>query len=117
MRTFRFYKEIGTRWYVDLPEWDGDKEELEMVSGADLFMEILAQGEPEINVVLSVTDFPGSSQLVFTELGRLEHWEMGHGAWYRLEGYFGLELSMWLCDVTTFVFGHFPEKIYFCKLD
>jgi len=34
MRTFRFYKDTDG-WFVDLPEWTGEKWELEMVSGAD----------------------------------------------------------------------------------
>jgi hypothetical protein len=115
MRTFRFYKEVGIRWYVDLPEWEGSKDDLEMIAGADLFLEILAQGEGEVHVTMTVDDFPGSSRLVLTELGRLEGWEMGEGAWYKVEEYFGLDLSLWLCDVTTFVFGDFPKTIYFCK--
>jgi hypothetical protein len=27
------------------------------------------------------------------------------------------ELTMWLCDVTKFVFGEFPKNIYFCKIN
>jgi hypothetical protein len=50
-----------------------------------------------------------------THLGRLEGPEYGEGAWYVMEEYAGLRfgLSMWLCDVTKFVFGDFPLKIYF----
>ena len=34
---------------------------------------------------------------------------------YTLENYMGIpfSLDMWLCDVTLFVFGKFPETIYF----
>ena len=37
------------------------------------------------------------------------------GAWYTLERYANVEfdLSMWLCDVTKYVFGDFPKQIYF----
>ena len=45
MRNYKFYKEETGRWYVDLPEWEGEKAELEMVLGADTFLEILSQGE------------------------------------------------------------------------
>jgi hypothetical protein len=45
MESFRFYKDPDGRWYVDLPEYQGSKQDLEMVSGADAFLEILAQGE------------------------------------------------------------------------
>jgi len=48
-------------------------------------------------------------------LGRIEGPEIGEGAWYKLENYLGIDfrLQMWLCDVTKFVFGDFPRKIYF----
>ena len=55
IRQFKFYKEETGRWYVDLPEWEGEKDELEMVAGADIFLEILAQDEPEVYVTLSDT--------------------------------------------------------------
>ena len=41
MREFKFYKDPEHRWYVDLPEWEGEKDNLEMVLGADSFLEIL----------------------------------------------------------------------------
>jgi hypothetical protein len=116
-RMFKFYKENTGRWYVDLPEWEGEKAELEMVSGADLFLDLLSQGEETVNVTLSTVSFEGSEVLEMKYLGALEGWEMGTGAWYKLISYMGLEynLDMWLCDVTKFVFGSFPENIYFCK--
>ena len=119
MRTFRFYKENTGRWYVDLPEWEGDKSELEMVAGADLFLDILAQDDGEVNVILSTEEFSGADTLKLIGLGNLEGWEMGEGAWYRLVSYLGIdyELSMWLCNVTKFVFGEFPKNIYFCKVN
>lgn len=117
MRSFRFYKESSGRWYVDLTEWEGSKDELEMVAGADMFLEILSQGEEEVNVILSVTNFDGSDKLQLIKPGRLEGWELGEGSWYKLDSYIGIsyDMEMWLCDVTKFVFGGFPETIYFKK--
>ncbi len=110
MRNFKFYKESSGRWYVDLPEWEGDKSELEMVSGADTFLEILSQGEQTVNVTLSTVSFDGSEVI---EL--LKEDENIGGGWYILNSFIGLEfnLEMWLCDVTKFVFGELPNKIYF----
>lgn len=112
MRTFKFYKENTGRWYVDLPEWEGEKAELEMVSGADTFLEILSQGEETVNVVLSTVPFDGSDVLKL----QTEDENIG-GGWYQLLEYVGIpyELEMWLCDVTKFVFGEMPKNIYFCK--
>jgi hypothetical protein len=114
MKNYRFYKnESG--WFIDLPEWPGDVWELEMVAGADTFCDIIAQGEDEIYVTLSSSPFPDCEVLQFTHLGRLEGWELGEGSWYFLNQYRGVDyvLPMWLCDVTKFVFGDFPNKIYF----
>ena len=53
MRTFRFYKdEIG--WFVDLPEWTGEKWELQMVAGADLFLEMINSGDDEYQPISSL---------------------------------------------------------------
>jgi hypothetical protein len=114
MRLFRFYRDdIG--WFVDLPEWEGERWELQMVMGADSFLDVLSQGENEKYVVLSEEPFDGCYELVLMGLGNIEGPEMGEGAWYKLERYIGIEfkLQMWLCNVTKFVFGDFPKKIYF----
>lgn len=115
MRNLKFYKEETGRWYVDLPEWEGEKDELEMVMGADSFLEILSQGENEVYVTLSDTEFPNAERLRLLELGRIEGIELGSGAWYSLTSYKDIpyDIEMWLCDVTKFVFGGFPKVIYF----
>jgi hypothetical protein len=115
-RTYRFYKEPTGEWYIDIPEWEGSKIDLQMVAGADIFLDILSQGEIEIEVSLSDVYYNGYSELEMKELGRLEGWEMGTGAWYKLISYRGIpyfDLDIWLCDVTKFVFGDFPKTIYF----
>lgn len=114
MRNFKFYKE-DQRWYVDLPEWEGGQAELEMVSGADTFLDIIAQGEDIVYVTLSQTPFEGCEVLQFSKLGRLEGFELGEGGWYFMNEYQGINygLEMWLCDVTKFVFGELPNKIFF----
>lgn len=114
MRSYRFYRdEFG--WFVDLPEWEGTKSDLEMVMGADTFLDILAQGENEVYVTLSTEPFEYCGVLDYLHKGRLEGPELGEGAWYSLKEHMGLDfkLKMWLCDVTKFVFGDFPKQIYF----
>ena len=110
MRTFKFYKENTGRWYVDLPEWEGSIDELEMVSGADTFLEILSQGEQTVNVTLSTVPFDKCERI---DLLRTD--ENIGGGWYLLKTYMGLDfdIEMWLCDVTKFVFGELPITIYF----
>ena len=114
MRNFKFQK-YKDQWFVDLPEWEGEQWELEMVMGADTFLDILAQGEDEVYVTMSTEPFDNCEILQFTELGRLEGPELGEGSWYFLNEYRGnsYTLEIWLCHVTTFVFGEYPNRIYF----
>ena len=114
MRSFKFHKQDDS-WFVDLPEWEGEQWELEMVMGADTFLDILSQGEDVVYVTMSKDYFDGAEVLQFTQLGRLEGPELGEGSWYFLSEYQGISyaLEMWLCHVTTFVFGDYPNRIYF----
>ena len=109
IREFKFYKDEGG-WFVDLPEWEGTKADLAMVSGADTMMDIISQGENDIKVLLSTEEFDGSNRLEFLR----ESPEVGEGSWYLMKSYKGIEydLELWLCDVTIFVFGNFPKNIY-----
>jgi hypothetical protein len=107
MRDFKFYKENSGRWFVELPEWEGSKDDLEMVCGADLMLDILAQGENCVDVVLSAEK--NNSHNHKFELSFLR--EESEGAWYKLTGEFH-EFELWLCYVTKFVFGNLPVKIY-----
>jgi len=114
VKNYRFYKDEHG-WFVDIPEWEGEVWDLQMVSGADTFLELLAQGENVVFVTLSTKPFEDCDVLEFEYYGRLESWELGEGGWYRLMSYQGqsYDLSMWLCDVTKYVFGDFPDRIYF----
>lgn len=118
-REFRFYQEHPSgRWYVDLPEWEGDKADLEMVMGADSFLTIMSEGNDEVRLILSDEKIEGADFLVLKEMGLFEEIEVGSGAWYILPKYMGIDYdhSMWLCDVTLFVFGYFPETIWFVPI-
>lgn len=107
-RLFRFNREeddFGTyRWYIDLPEYSGLKADLEMVSGADIMLD-----------KLSLTD---SVDCVISD-GSLVDWDLlleplGEEGYYITTShkmqYDGI--SVWLCEVTKFVFGYYPENIY-----
>jgi hypothetical protein len=110
MKRLKFYKESDNRWYVDLPEWTGNKAELEMVAGADSMLEYMAEGESQVWLMLSEEYFENADKLEFLRLAT----EIGNGAFYKLNNYRGVEigLEMWLCDVTKFVFGNFPNDIF-----
>jgi hypothetical protein len=109
MKSFKFYKEHNNRWYVDLPEWAGSKDELEMIMGADDMLNIISQGEDTILLTISLEPFEGSNTLK-----KIEDTPGIGGAFYLMESYKGLEynLKLWLCEVTRFVFGIIPENLY-----
>ena len=79
-----FEKWEDGRWFVILPEWDGLQEDLEMVDGADTFLDFL--------------EMVGHDQL---------------GGTYRVNGVDGFDQEVWLCNVVHFIFGEHPETIYF----
>jgi hypothetical protein len=114
-RRFKFEKELDG-WFVDLPEWEGSKADLQMVMGADTFLEILCEGEWNVWLTLSTEPFDGCNTLELLHYGiEPSEVDVEEGAWYKLTSYRGIEfdLDMWLCEVTRFVFGNLPQKIYF----
>ncbi len=111
----KFYKDPDNRWYVDLPTWEGSKADLEMVAGADIMLEYIAEGENTVLISLNTeTSIVSPNKLEFIR----EAIELGNGAFYKLQSYNGIDLNldMWLCDVTKFVFGEFPKFIYLHKV-
>lgn len=87
MRKLKFYKESDNRWYVDLPDWNGSKAELEMVSGADIMLEYMAEGENHVWITLSEEYFENSDKLEFIRIAT----EIDNGAFYKLNKYRGAE--------------------------
>lgn len=111
----RFYRE-GSRWYADLPEYiqaGGTKEDCEMVCGADEWLEIISQGESEVTLRIDSEPFEAAE---FLKLESVDTDALFEGAYYRVQSYKGIDYShrnMWLCPVTLFVFGKYPDKIYY----
>jgi hypothetical protein len=111
MKQYEFEKDPDGRWYIVLPEWTGDRGDLEMVCGADTMLDIMAQSEFKITLLLSLSYLPNTEQTVLDLLGESD--EVG-GGFYMMDTYKDVtyNLNMWLCDVTKFVFGYMPKVIY-----
>ena len=107
MRSFKFKKEQNNRWYVVLPEWKGDKDDLEMVCGADIMLDIVAQGESECSLIISEKQY-NTPRFILT-FDR----EEAEGGWYNLKGDLH-EFQVWLCYVTKFVFDGTLPKVLYC---
>ena len=109
MRKFDFYKAEDDCWYVDLPEWEGNKAELEMVLGADKMLDYLSKGAQKISLNISEARFKKADILY-----KLRDDAGVGGAWYLLKKVNQVEINqeLWLCEVTRFVFGTMPERIF-----
>ncbi|CAM4306168.1 hypothetical protein SAMN06265348_110267 [Pedobacter westerhofensis] len=109
-QTFKFYKTAAERWYIDLPEWTGSIDDLEMVQGADTMLDKVADGKNECRLILSDQPFEGADVItLLTDLTGL----IGGGD-YIMETYRGVSInqSMWICSVVTEVFDRVPSVIY-----
>lgn len=125
---YKFYREEGRRWYIDLPEYieaGGFKGSLAMVAGADTFLDILLEDDPSNEVILQLEldkqNNPEFNILSKDDRGKIRKFVLGvtfGGADYTLIEYKGETINhkMWLCDVTKYVFGYFPDEIYFKKV-
>jgi hypothetical protein len=112
----KFYKEENGNWYVDLPDYieqGGEKADLQMVSGADTWLESLSDGHSWITLDVSKEPFELANELT---LDKTDEGFPELGAYYRCGMYQGVDYSnfmMWLCPVVLFVFEEYPKKIYY----
>ena len=116
MKTYRFYK-IGTEWYIDLPEYiqqGGSIADLQMVDGADKMLDMIAKKEDSVHLAISKESFPGADSLELKE--KCDPY-IG-GGYYIMNKFEGtiINQTMWLCQVTDFVFGDIPQQIFFKRM-
>lgn len=116
MKQHRFVRE-GEEWYIDLPEYleqGGNKGDLQMVSGADTMLDIIAEEKNEVVLQIDTKPFEGADELFLTELCD----PILGGGYYHMKQFVSknVDKDLWLCDVTRFVFGDIPERIYVRKL-
>ena len=104
-RFFTFEKDPDNRWYVVLPEWKGEREELEMVMGADTMLDIIAQGENTVRIAISENAFEEYKYM----LSFLEE-EAGGGNYLLTSEHH--QFDVWLCHVVKFVYGYIPKFLY-----
>ena len=50
-----FNREEGNRWFVDFPNWPWKKGNLEMVCGADRFLDLLSEGKDRVTIIVKAT--------------------------------------------------------------
>lgn len=109
---YHFIKESGC-WYIDLPQFlarGGSKNDLQMVEGADALLRLMARGKSNIYIRMDTEPFDGADVL---ELVQLCDAPKG-GGYYLMHTCRSriINKKIWLCDVTLFVFGDMPQRIY-----
>jgi hypothetical protein len=112
MNTYQFVKE-ATGWYIDLQAYilqGGSKDGLQMVEGADVMLDIIAEGKDKATLDIDLHPLTGSTKLLLIE--KCDPY-IG-GGYYLLEEWKGkkIGMKMWLCEVTEWLFGHLPAFIY-----
>ena len=105
-----FEKWEDGRWFVVLPDYDGDQEDLEMVDGADKFLDYLTEDGLYVTVDVSIED--NDQNPIKLEL--VAHDEIG--GTYQVVNLNGYKEDVWLCNVVHFLFGEHPQESYFQQL-
>lgn len=101
-----FEKWENGKWFVVLPDYDGDQDDLEMVDGADKLLDFLTTDNLYVTVKVELEEFPDCS-----ELKLIVHDELG--GTYKVNNVKGFNEDIWLCNVVHYIFGEHPEVIYF----
>lgn len=111
---------IAGRWYILLPDYDGNIDELEMVCGADsLCCELDTDNDGIVSIVVSENgefvegDFKWDYVMDFIMSTVGEDGEVS-GAYYNVydDKNFTQTQQIWLCNVTKYIFKKFPATIY-----
>ncbi|MFM8951166.1 MAG: DUF6717 family protein [Bacteroidota bacterium] len=107
-RVFDFVKDFG-KWYIELPEYEGSREDLRMVAGADTWLDLLSKNGNRVSLKISV------EEALQNRIEKQFEVPVFGGAYYiaRKLGNRNARHRMWLCPVTKFVFGEYPGTIYY----
>ncbi len=97
------FMKIANKWLVDLPTWTGGLDDLQMVAGADTFLDEVGGGKHVVTIKLSTTPIDN----VLYKLTKIN--EDAMGGTYHAEN---VPYSIWLCNVTKFVFDCHPDTFY-----
>jgi len=109
----KFYKTEENRWYADLPEYieaGGSVEECKMVAGADQWLDVISNYGDQITLKLSSTDILQEKIELMSEPNYSEEGGTYLARTYKENDY---NVQLWLCPVTLFVFGEYPQTIYY----
>ena len=110
-----FVKENG-RWFYDFKNWGFSHDNLEMVAGADDLCELYSNGNDKftINIVASRKQLKKYQQTHQELIGETwpDDFKLSDKLLYG-RNYEGIDgVKMWICPVTLFVLGRYPNYLY-----
>lgn len=114
-----FEKTNDGKWFVVLPKYDGEHEDLEMVFGANTLLDKISKGNDNVSIDV-MTEKPKHCNYIS---GLLINHDDDGGTYLMdtldevLEENTSLDNTFWLCNVTHFIFGEHPKQIYFKVID
>ena len=119
---YRFVK-LADKWFIDIPDWTGDINELQMVMGAETLLENVSKifdFHTEREVTLDIFQEHETNQnMEHPAYVRLSLMDIDtEGATYLMDDISAKKYNMennpliWLCNVTKFLFDIFPYKLY-----
>ena len=116
--TLSFTKESDGCWYIDYPNWPFDHHNLMMVANADTLCKILSYDGMHTKIMVNVNDSSDKMSDGWFRLNKQDSSITG-GAHYQVEldeaqSFGGI---IWLCPVTLFVLGQYPDCMWIKPLD
>ena len=109
MKHFRFVK-LSNRWFVDVP-YDGNVSDLEMVFGADTFLDCYSEGCKVAHVYIPETDKDYTEytyELVCEKAQLFKKCQDADGTTYTVQSSKYRD-DIWLCPVFNALIGESPE--------
>lgn len=110
------FTKIGRKWYCDVPGFPKELfEHTLMVGGANKFLEYYSHGETRIKTTIKIANEIDDNFFCGSRLYKTQSTLTG-GAFYRdPSGNFDEEI--WLCPVTLFLFGKYPDRILIYRIN
>lgn len=104
-------------WYIDLPNYQGDRADLQMVLGSDELLTELSESKEQITLFIStdakdIRDYEGLPMFArhnWEFLIKADYIKTFSGKYYT--GYNARYI--WLSCVIEFIFGNYPKYIYY----
>lgn len=103
-----FNKESDNKWYCDIPNWPGTHHQTMMVAGSDKLLDCFNDGSNRVTLdVYTVNKAPED----YIKLSKTYSTLTG-GADYDVLDHPELPPHLWICPVTLFVLGQYPDNLY-----